>query len=95
MFKVAVSLVIVAITAASPAFASERPKIDTVALAASGAAATSGASVALPTSATPAPVSARQRYCIRDVPTGSHIERTTCKTRSEWLEEEGFDPIAK
>jgi hypothetical protein len=92
MLKVAVSLVVVAITAASPAFASERPKIDTVALAASAA---SGTSVALPTSATPAPVSARQRYCIREVPTGSHIERTTCKTRSQWMEEEGLDPIAK
>ena len=92
MFKVAVSLVVITIAAASPAVANDRPKMDTVALAASAA---SGVSVALPTSATPAPVSARQRYCIRDVPTGSHIERTTCKTRSQWLEEEGIDPIAK
>jgi hypothetical protein len=89
MFKVAVSLVVVAIAAASPAFASERSKIDTVAMTASAA------SVALPTSATPAPVSARQRYCVRETPTGSHIQRTTCKTRSQWLEQEGIDPIAK
>ena len=31
------------------------------------------------------------RYCVVDTPTGSHIERRTCKPLEGWLAE-GFDP---
>ena len=30
-------------------------------------------------------VSERQRYCIVEIPTGSHIQSKVCKTRAEWL----------
>lgn len=34
------------------------------------------------------------RYCIVDTPTGSNIQRRTCKSLGAWLAE-GFDPRAK
>lgn len=90
MFKVVAMLVTVGLASTGPAFARERPKMDTVALA----AATT--SVALPASVpAEASVSDRQRYCIREVPTGTHIQQTICKTRSDWMQDEGFDPTAK
>lgn len=33
-------------------------------------------------------------YCVVDTPTGSNIERRTCKSLEAWLAE-GFDPRAK
>jgi hypothetical protein len=33
-----------------------------------------------------------KRYCIKDTPTGTRIEKKTCKTREEWLDT-GFDPL--
>lgn len=32
------------------------------------------------------------RYCIVETPTGSHIQRKTCKTRGDWLKS-GVDPL--
>lgn len=43
-------------------------------------------------SATP---SATQRYCVRYSVTGSRIPVKTCKTRRDWIADEGFDPLAK
>ena len=34
------------------------------------------------------------RYCVVDTPTGSNIERRTCKSLDAWLAE-GYDPRAK
>ena len=34
------------------------------------------------------------RYCVVETPTGSNIERRTCKSLDAWLAE-GFDPRAK
>lgn len=34
------------------------------------------------------------RYCVVDTPTGSNIERRTCKPLEAWLAD-GFDPRAK
>ena len=34
------------------------------------------------------------RYCVVDTPTGSKLERRTCKSLDAWLAE-GFDPRAK
>ena len=35
-----------------------------------------------------------KRYCVVGVVTGS-IRQRTCKTRDQWIKEDGFDPIAK
>lgn len=46
--------------------------------------------------ATPATTATQHapRYCVVDTPTGSNIERRTCKSLEAWLAE-GFDPRAK
>jgi len=45
--------------------------------------------------ATPTPAATdKTKYCIVDMPTGSHIRQKTCLTRKEWLAQ-GFDPLAK
>ncbi|WP_010215722.1 hypothetical protein [Sphingomonas sp. PAMC 26621] len=82
MFKLAFTLATVALVGTSPAVARDRLK----APALSTAVAASGVDLAS--------VSDRQRYCVIDTPTGSHIRNKVCKTRPEWLDE-GFDPIAK
>ena len=35
------------------------------------------------------------RYCVVNQVTGSRIPRRTCKTRADWLADEGVDPLAK
>jgi hypothetical protein len=35
-----------------------------------------------------------KRYCVVSRFTGSRLGHKTCKTRAEWLEEDGFDPLA-
>lgn len=49
-------------------------------------------SQATPNSTTAKPTT---RYCVRETPTGSHITRTTCKTRAQWIAEDKFDPLEK
>lgn len=41
-------------------------------------------------SATPAK---EKMYCVVSTPTGTRIAHKTCKTRSEWMRDEGFDPL--
>lgn len=36
---------------------------------------------------------ASQKYCVNEAVTGSRVPTKVCKTRSEWIQEEGFDPI--
>ncbi|MCW3848290.1 hypothetical protein OF829_13675 [Sphingomonas sp. LB-2] len=36
-----------------------------------------------------------QKYCIKDDVTGSRVPRTVCKTRADWIAEDGFDPLAQ
>ncbi len=59
-------------------------------------AAPAGAAAWDPTVATKAPVeppaAKPRRYCTNQEMTGS-IVRRTCKTRDEWIRDEGFDPI--
>ena len=52
---------------------------------------------------TPAPVASAtqaagpvkdKRYCVRFTPTESRIPKLTCKTRAQWMDEDGFDPLA-
>ena len=87
MLKITITLATVALVGTSPAFARDRIKAPVLAtsVAASGVGA-SGVEVAA--------VSDRQRYCIVETPTGSHIQKKVCKSRAEWLGE-GFDPIAR
>lgn len=35
-----------------------------------------------------------QRYCATVSVTGSRLPRRICKTRSEWINEQDFDPLA-
>lgn len=84
MFKLATVLVGFAVVVATPAVARERGKVATTALETGSGPLVSNTSV-----------SERQRYCIVDIPTGSHIQSKVCKTRAEWLAENDFDPIAK
>jgi hypothetical protein len=44
--------------------------------------------------ANPATTARAPRYCVVDTPTGSNIERRTCKSLDAWLAE-GFDPRVK
>ncbi len=34
-----------------------------------------------------------RRYCVESTTTGSRIRRKLCKTRSAWLQDDGFDPL--
>ncbi len=47
-------------------------------------------------SAEPAPATkpAEVRYCQVWVPTGSYLPRKDCRTRAEWIRDEGIDPAA-
>jgi hypothetical protein len=38
---------------------------------------------------------ASQQYCVQDEITGSRMPRKVCKTRAEWIAEEGFDPLSQ
>lgn len=81
MSKLAVMFVGVALAVASPVVARDRAKTD---VAVTEAAGTAGVQRAADL----------QRYCVVNTPTGSHIQRKTCKTRPDWLAE-GFDPLEK
>ncbi|ODP38577.1 hypothetical protein [Sphingomonas turrisvirgatae] len=35
-----------------------------------------------------------KRYCLKFDVTGSRLSKTACKTRSEWINDQGFDPLA-
>jgi hypothetical protein len=35
-----------------------------------------------------------KRYCVRFTVTGSRIAKKDCKTRAQWIDEDGFDPLA-
>jgi len=45
--------------------------------------------------AAPKSPKASQQYCVKDDITGSRMPRKVCKTRAEWIAEDGFDPIAR
>jgi hypothetical protein len=36
-----------------------------------------------------------QKYCVVDTVTGSHLSHKICKTRQDWISQDGFDPLAK
>ena len=36
-----------------------------------------------------------QKYCVEDQVTGSRLKHKTCKTRAEWISEDGFDPLSQ
>ena len=38
---------------------------------------------------------ASQKYCVSETVTGSRVPTKVCKTRAEWIAEEGFDPLAR
>ncbi len=44
-----------------------------------------------------APASAKtppeKKYCVIDTVTGTRIPQKTCKTRKEWMRDEGIDPL--
>jgi len=81
-FSVSLTVAMATLAFAGPATARERPKTD----AASPAGEATSTAPAEP---------ALQRYCTVEMPTGSHITRRTCKTRAQWIAEDGFDPTAK
>ncbi|MFZ5749124.1 MAG: hypothetical protein ACOY45_15880 [Pseudomonadota bacterium] len=35
------------------------------------------------------------KYCVDTAMTGSHIVKRICKTREEWINHEGFDPVRR
>lgn len=62
--------------------------------------AATAAPVDNPPVATTAPAPAKKagmdrEVCLRDELTGSRIARTVCKTRGEWIEQTGQDPLAQ
>lgn len=36
-----------------------------------------------------------KRYCIAQTFTGSRLPKKICKTRSQWMDDDGFDPLAQ
>lgn len=36
-----------------------------------------------------------KRYCIQQSLTGSRLAKKICKTRAEWMNDDGFDPLAQ
>lgn len=42
-----------------------------------------------------APARHETRYCVIATPTGSHIPHKECRTRAEWIDLSGNDPLAK
>lgn len=34
-----------------------------------------------------------KKYCVIDTVTGTRIPQKTCKTRKEWMRDEGIDPL--
>lgn len=36
-----------------------------------------------------------QKYCVVDTVTGSRLAHKVCKTRQDWISQDGFDPLAK
>lgn len=47
-----------------------------------------------PTATPDQPAAASKRYCVVTKVTGSRLERKICKTRTEWMQSEGFDPLS-
>ena len=45
--------------------------------------------------AAPKASSEAQKYCVEDQVTGSRLKHRTCKTRAEWISEDGFDPLSR
>lgn len=81
MSKLAVMFVGVALAVASPVVARDRAKTEAPVAESTGSPVVQRATDL-------------QRYCLVETPTGSHIQRKTCKTRADWLVD-GFDPLAK
>lgn len=42
-----------------------------------------------------APTTKAKRYCVESEVTGSRVPMRVCKTRDQWLKEDGFDPIGQ
>jgi hypothetical protein len=42
---------------------------------------------------TPQPGAKEKRYCVMGTTTGTLIPRKTCKTRDQWIAQQGFDPL--
>ncbi len=55
-------------------------------------AAVSAVTSATTTGSAPTRTVKPTRYCVREVIAGSRLERQTCWTRAEWLDQ-GFDPL--
>ncbi|WP_426257862.1 hypothetical protein [Sphingomonas sp. DC1600-2] len=36
-----------------------------------------------------------RKYCVVDTVTGSRLSHKVCKTRQDWISQDGFDPLAK
>lgn len=51
-----------------------------------------GAPAPAPTTTDAKPVKDK-RYCVESSSTGSRIRHKDCRTRAEWLQQEGFDPL--
>jgi hypothetical protein len=51
-------------------------------------------SAATPAATKPAAPNKAQRYCVMNFATGSRVGHKVCKTREQWLQEDGFDPLA-
>jgi hypothetical protein len=39
------------------------------------------------------PTASEKKYCVVDTPTGTRINRKTCKTRQQWMSQDQFDPL--
>jgi len=68
--------------------------LTTIAGSVQAAAPRPAGDVAPVANATPAAERSPQtKYCIVDTVTGSRIAKKVCKTRDDWMREDGFDPL--
>ncbi len=64
---------------------------DTKGPQAAGATGDTPTSTATPTADPAAPK--EKQYCVSDTATGSRLAVKVCKTRKQWMDQEGFDPL--
>ncbi len=52
-----------------------------------------GASASAPAKAQDRPAKKARKICVQTELTGTRLPRKTCKTRDQWIKEDGFDPM--
>jgi hypothetical protein len=68
--------------------------VATIGTAGAYAAAGDPSKAAKPVVAATAQVPSTTKYCVVDTLTGSRVPRKQCRTRTDWIANRGFDPLA-